>query len=205
MPPVDLESWLSPEWLGSLVVLLLVALAAGAAWSAWRKHRSRRPKEQHAPLYVTLDELGAAGPPHSGPAVVAHGVRMRLALLVVAPVGRGTPAPDLLRLGEVMENLAPGMAAVVATHRPVVRVWPPQLSVRGFAAALFANVRLPGERGKGTPWTTLAGRFTAGERKFLVGLVLRAAGPNSLGERTVEQDHDWLDILRVDGVSSAPS
>ena len=67
----------------------------------------------------------------------------------------------------------------------------------GFAHQFFANVRLPGNRGKGTPWSSVAGIFHIEERPVMAGLVLRAARPNSLGETLIDSEEKWLGCLRV--------
>ena len=78
------------------------------------------------------------------------------------------------------DNIVPGLAQFSNFIKPLVRQWPAQLSTQGFSNTLFANLRLPGEHGKGTPWSVIAGRFEVGGQNILAGLVLRAAGPNSL-------------------------
>jgi hypothetical protein len=62
---------------------------------------------------------------------------------------------------------------------------------------LFSNLRLPGDHGKGTPWSVIAGRFEVGGQNILAGLVLCAAGPNSLGQFVIERPGQWLDLLRI--------
>ena len=42
-----------------------------------------------------------------------------------------------------------------------------------------------------------AGKFEGGGQQYLVGLICCAAGPNSLGEMTVDKPGQWLSILRV--------
>ncbi len=122
---------------------------------------------------------------------------MRLALVVLAPVGRGNELPPAAELPKLLDSAVPGLGGLLAAHGTRIKLWPPQLSTHGFAAALFGNVRLPGDRGKGTPWCTVAGKFMAGGRGFLAGLVLRAAAANNLGQMTLQSDTDWLDALRV--------
>jgi hypothetical protein len=120
-----------------------------------------------------------------------------LAVVVVAPGGRGGELPSSDLLPGLMERLLPGMTQVIAAHHPKICRWPQQLSSQGFAQKFFNQVTLPGTRGKGTPWCSIAGKLTVGERTFLVGLVLCAGAANALGQVTVQHEGQWLDILRI--------
>jgi hypothetical protein len=60
-------------------------------------------------------------------------------------------------------------------------------------------VALPGDRGKGTPWCSIAGRLQVGDRLFLIGLVCCAHQPNALSQFVVQHEGQWLDILRIRG------
>ena len=75
--------------------------------------------------------------------------------------------------------------------------WPSQLSSQGFAQSFFNHLALPGNRGKGTPWCSIAGRLQLGDRAFLVGLVCTSGSPNGLGQVVVRHEGQWLDILRI--------
>ena len=186
------------RWVVPAAVALAVLVAMGVAFRMWRAARRRR-RTVGEPLWleINVDELGPAGPPAGGPALLVHHVPVRLTLLVLAPIGRGSQLPRAGELSQLLDNAVPGLGGLLAAHGTRIKLWPPQLSTTGFAAALFANVRLPGDRGKGTPWCTIVGKFMAGQRGFLAGLVLRAASANSLGQMTLERDTDWLDALRV--------
>jgi hypothetical protein len=58
-------------------------------------------------------------------------------------------------------------------------------------------LRLPGDHGKGTPWSVIAGRFEVAGQNILAGLVLCAEAPNSLGQFVIDRPGQWLDLLRV--------
>ena len=122
---------------------------------------------------------------------------MRLAGIVLAPVGRLRELPTAAEMPVVFEEVLPGLELVVKAHRPLVRFWPSQVSTRGFANAFFGNIRLPGDAGKGTPWSAVAGIFKYEGIPLMIGLVLRAAAPNSLGQVVVNAQHEWLGCLRV--------
>ena len=85
-------------------------------------------------------------------------------------------------------------------HETQVRRWPNQLSVHGFTNLLFANARLPGQGGKGTPWSTVAGTIRLQGQPFLAGLILRARTANNFGQIVVEREEQWLACLRVTGL-----
>jgi hypothetical protein len=95
-----------------------------------------------------------------------------------------------------MDQIVPGLRATVAAHGTQIKLWPPQLSTQGFAHALVAEIPLPGNRGRGTPWCSLAGRFAADGRAFLAGLVMRADGANNLSLSVLERETQWLELLR---------
>jgi hypothetical protein len=183
--------------------LLTWIVGAGAAlvavWIAvkWLK-RSPRAK---SPLPVDLDvdvlSLPTAGPPDAGPVLHYYGLPVRLAVLVIAPAGRVRELPPVDQMGDLFDAIVPGLSQVVASHQPLVRRWPSQLSVRGFAHQFFHHVRLPGQGGKGTPWNSAAGVFKVETQPMMAGFILRAAGPTSLSQTIVEQEVQWLDLLRI--------
>ena len=67
----------------------------------------------------------------------------------------------------------------------------------GFRPSVLRNAKLPGDGGKGSPWSSVAGVFKVKGQPVMAGLVLRAAEPNSLGQTIVEEEHQWLGCLRV--------
>jgi hypothetical protein len=143
----------------ALQLALALAATAVAAIVLYRLAFARRKRGKGEPpsLLVDLAQLDAMGPPAGGPVVECYHIPMRLAVLVVAPIGKGD-APSAFQLPAILDQIAPGLSAVPATHDTIVKFWPAQLSVRGFSTAFFGQVRLPGDRGKGTPWCSLSGR-----------------------------------------------
>jgi hypothetical protein len=148
-------------------------------------------------LSIDVSELGDQGPPSANIALELYNLPVRLAAVVIAPTGRGSQLPLNADAAAILDNVVPGLAEIVHAHKPLIRRWPAQLSTQGFSNTLFANVRLPGEHGKGTPWSIVAGRFEADGQNMLAGLVLIAARPNSLGQFVVNRPGQWLDLLRV--------
>jgi hypothetical protein len=194
--PQELEAygltWPMVAGAAAAFVLLLVVVAVV-------RRLRRKQKPQPKPLDLTLDvsTLGEYGPRSGEPTAELYHVPMRLAAIVLAPTGRGTSLPDSADAAAVAEALVPGLGEVVAVQRPRIVRWPAQLSSQGFSNTFFSLVRLPGDRGRGTPWCAVAGRCESDGKKLLVGLVCCADAPNSLGQITVERESQWLDLLRV--------
>jgi hypothetical protein len=174
--------------LGLLLVVIMVLLL---------RRRGGRPDRKEPDLRIDLGSLPDHGPPPAGPRLEFYGTPVRLAVLVLAPAGRNSPLPSEEELSDLIDDLVPGLWAVVEAHNPLVRCWPFQLSTQGFTHAFFKHVQLPGDRGKGTPWSAVAGRFETGTRQLLAGLVCVADRPNSLSQITVAHMGQWLDVLRI--------
>lgn len=126
-----------------------------------------------------------------------YNIPMRLAALVVAPAGRGSELPEPDRLADLLDNLSPGLKNAFHQHQPKLLPWPSQLSSEGFVRAFFRHVPLPGDKGRGTPWCSLAGRIESKDDSVLVGLLCRGASSNSLGQIPIERPSKWLDVVRV--------
>lgn len=173
-----------------LVVLLLVL---------WRFLRRRRKVEAplRADLNVEVAALADVGPPQGPPTLELYNLPVRLAAVVLAPVGVSRELPSEEQLPAMLDAVAPGLDKVAALHRPLIRRWPNQVSARGFAHLFFNHARLPGTAGKGTVWSSVAGLVKVGDEPIMAGLVLRAAAPNSLGQTVIDAEHQWLGCLRV--------
>ncbi len=193
--PVEETAAVLP-WVIAVVVALLVAAAALVVFRSWK--RRRRPLPPPAPA-LTLDiaSLPVRALVVGGPGLTCYNLPARLAVVILAPAGRSTELPAVGELHELLEGLVPGLSEVTAAHQPLVRRWPPQLSVRGFAQQFFTHVPLPGDHGKGTPWCALAGAFKFQGRTVMVGLILRTETSTGLGQRAIERETQWLDVLRT--------
>ncbi len=188
---------MSPGDLLAYGLILLAVLAL--AYVAWKILRGRSEQTVALPpaLDVQVTGLGTAGPPPGPPVLEYYHYPVRLAAIVLAPAGRTRELPPVDQLGGLVDLLVPGLGPVVALHQPLVRRWPPQLSVRGFAHSFFVHARLPGQGGKGTPWCSVAGVFRVDNQPVMAGLVLRAASNVSLGQQIVDHEGKWQDVLRV--------
>ena len=180
---------------GAVLAVLLVLLVGIIVLLLRRRGAPRKPMEPD--LHIDLTSLPDHGPPPDGPQLELYGTPVRLAVLVLAPAGRNNPIPPADQLPERIDDLVPGLWAVVEAHEPLIRFWPFQLSTQGFAHSFFKHVPLPGDRGKGTPWSAVAGRFETESQQLLAGVVCVADRPNSLGQVTVAHVGQWLDVLRI--------
>ncbi|MCH8047787.1 MAG: hypothetical protein IID44_29185 [Planctomycetes bacterium] len=150
---------------------------------------------EEPPLRIDVAQLTV---PDVGSAVLEfYNMPVRLAAVVLAPSGRSAKLPPADEMPATIEQLVPGLMAVLKSDQPVFRRWPGQLSSSGFSSSFFTNVPLPGDFGKGTPWCAAAGRFEAAGQNYLIGLVMKAAGPNSLSQVAIERSAQWLDVLRI--------
>ena len=183
--------------LGGVVCVAVLLLLIVAVVIAILRRRGRKQEPAAPDLRVDVSRLPAQGPPAEGPRLEFYGIPVRLAVLVLAPAGRGSCVPDGRSLEEALDSLLPGLVEVVKVHRPLVRGWPFQLSTQGFVHSFFGNLALPGDHGKGTPWCAAAGRFQAGDQQLLAGVVCVADKPNALSQVTIQQMGQWLDVLRI--------
>jgi hypothetical protein len=191
----------APRWLlgNGLPYGLAIAGALVVLWIAWRllQRRKQTPPRLAPDLRIDVPSLGENGPPPGRPVLELYNLPVRLAAVVLAPVGLERELPPDDQLGPYFDSIVPGLDQVVRRHKPLVRRWPNQVSTRGFANLFFGNVRLPGTFGKGTPWSSVAGMFRVEDQPVMAGLILCALRPNSLSQTTVASEHQWLGCLRV--------
>ena len=201
-PVPDLDFFANKETrlFALLAIGTAIALCLGTMlfliFRLFRKRSSPAP-DQRDELAIDVAALPASSPPKDGPQLEFYGTPVRLAVMVLAPVGRGGETPAPAELADTLENLLPGLQEIIGRHQPQVIIWPNQLSSQGFLQAFFNLAALPGDRGKGTPWCSAAGKFEGGGQQYLAGLICCSAGPNSLGEITVDKPGQWLSVLRV--------
>lgn len=128
---------------------------------------------------------------------MVYHVPVRLAVVVIAPLGRESDPPTHSEVPKLLDRIVPGLASALSHDQTIVKIWPRQLSATGFAPYLLRHVRLPGDKGRSSPWCLLAGRTTFGDAAYAIGLALGAAAPNNLGLIAVESEHQWLDVVRM--------
>ncbi len=171
----------------ALLVVAIIALS----------RRSKQPKPQPLDLTIDVSSLDARGPSGEFPQLTYLGHPVRLAALVVAPVGRSGAIPEADQLLDAVDQLIPGLVDVISIDHPVVKFWPGQLSTQGFAHVFFRNVKLPGDRGARTPWCSVAGKFKVGGQQYLAGLLCSAGKLNDLSELAADDNDQWARVLEV--------
>lgn len=195
----------SPFHIVSLEVPWPILIVAGLTlfmclvFLIWRRLRRREQAAAPPPADLAIDvsTLPLNGPDNTRLRIEVYGIPVRIAVIVLAPVGRVGSLPPADEFTKLIEQLVPGFSDVVIRDQPVVRPWPGQLSSQGFANAFFNHVPLPGARGKGTPWCSLVGKFTAHGKQFLAGIVCCASRENSLSQLVIQHEGQWNDVLRV--------
>lgn len=199
--PAIWETWLDADrWMLTAVVAGVCGLALALAISVLLKRLRRRPTAsvQDSVLQeIRVTDLRVAGPGNQFPRLEVYGTPVRLAVLVLAPVGRQSVLPPAELLPMVWESLVPGLNELVVRDAPLLRFWPVQLSSQGFAQVFFHHLALPGDHGRGTPWCALAGKVDWGGKQYLVGMAACGDSPNGLNMLTLQHQGQWLDAIRI--------
>ena len=135
---------------------------------------------------------GAPGPQR----LMVEGLPARVRLVVVAPVGKqGGINED--GAADFLDQLVRGMGAVVERDKPRIRLWPPQLSNRGFGPTFHRLVSRPEDDGEPSHWVMLAGPAKLGKWQVLLGMALYADKTNTLGRLHLEPNQ-WAEMLRIE-------
>jgi len=192
-PRPALPAWV--WWAAGVAPVVLLLILLGLVRIVRARRRTRGLPELMP--FIDVGLLAASGPPPHGPRLEFYGTPVRLAVVVIAPAGRQGELPPAAALPTLLDRLVPGLPGVVASHQPLICRWPAQLSAQGFAQSFFNHVALPGDRGKSTPWCSIAGKLQVGDRVFLLGFVCCASHPNALGQFVVQYEGQWLDMLRI--------
>lgn len=191
-----------PEFdqLGEFVVIFVVAVAGAllfvAAWRALRRSARRRAAGE-VDLTIDVATLPQGAPPADGSRLTFYHTPVRLSAVVIAPAGREGTLPSERMLPATIDHLLPGLGALLESHHARIFRWPPQLSAHGFVHAFWRHATLPGDRGKGTAWLSLAGPFEASDRRYLAGLVFCSNEANNFGQLEVDRPGGWIDVLRI--------
>jgi hypothetical protein len=189
----DWPPWALPVAIGAaggllvLLLLLLLRLVGGGARKKKRKKKADGAEE----------ELAAYPPPPPGKARVrVRGLPVRVRLVVLAPLGRGSVVdPD--QAGMLLDQVLHGLGGAVRADRARVLTWPAQLSASGFAPTFLRSTERPEPDGRPSRWVLVCGPARAGTRQIAVGLALLADQPNSLGNLILTPDQ-WYDAVRVE-------
>jgi hypothetical protein len=144
-----------------------------------------------------LEELETRGPPDGSYSMELYGTPVCLRVVVLAPLGRGSELPENEHIPHIMNHFMTGFTKVVAAHHSILVRWPEQLSASGFQQAFFNHAGLPGDHGRGSCWSAVAGRFSMADSQYLLGLVFSTADADGLGELAVKHEGQWLDVVRI--------
>lgn len=187
------------DWISSLGYFLpaSICVALIVVVLFFKLRRRKVIAQEEKPLASIAISSLSEGPKPDNTKLTYFGTPVRIALIVVAPSGRHAVLPPGRDLLKILEAITPSFGETVEKNAPVIRRWPAQLSVRGFAHAFFNGLEMPGNRGKGTVWSAVSGRVEYGNASYLVGITFCSNEPNALSEHLVEHPGEWLSVLRA--------
>jgi hypothetical protein len=190
----DLVDRITDNW-------VLIAAGAGVVVAAMVLLRiAAGRKRPHPDLESGLREDLAEHPPPppvAGRRLAVNGTPVRLRLVVVAPTGKLQDAITPEGVSDLLDDVFHGLSAYVKADKPRVRVWPPQLSVAGFAPTFHRLVASPDAGRETSRWVKLAGPARTGKRAILLGLAVLADEPVKLGDLQVETT-EWGELLEIE-------
>ena len=125
-----------------------------------------------------------------------HNLPARLGVVVLAPLGR-LDLPDDEEIPNILDGLVPGLGKFVADDTPIVRSWPNQVSVGGFANNLALHMQVGGKDLTETPWCLVAGKTRRPDGLLLVTLALAAEASNRLGVVRLDDESQWMQAIQV--------
>jgi len=125
-----------------------------------------------------------------------HNLPARLGVVVLAPLGR-LDLPDDEEIPNILDGLVPGLGKFVADDTPIVRSWPNQVSVGGFANNLSLHMQVGGKDLTETPWCLVAGKTKRPDGLLLVTLALAAEASNRLGVVRLDDESQWMQAIQV--------
>jgi len=193
--PAELQDygWLILGVAGLLLFLIVVALIRGL-WRVLFPRRSRPALLDFGPK-ENLDELPLAADPAGKRRLTVEGVPVRLRLVVLAPLGKKHPI-SADAVGETLDRVLWGLGTMYQQDRPAVRIWEPQLSHQGFAAAFHRAMLKPEPEGRPSRWILVAGQTPARPHSILLGLAMWSDNVNLIGRLTLEPGQ-WANVLRI--------
>jgi hypothetical protein len=172
-----------------LVVAVLVLLRIAAS-------RKKQTPDLEKGLRENLAEYPPP-PPAGGRRLTVNGTPARVRLVVVAPTGKQQDPIAADDVPDLLDAVCRGLGPVLTADKPRVRVWPPQLSVAGFAPTFHRLVASPDAGRESSRWVKLAGPARTGKRPILLGLAVLADEAVNLGDVQVETT-EWGELLRVE-------
>ena len=132
-------------------------------------------------LKFDVAALGDLGLPTGPPVLEFYNLPVRLAAVVLAPVGPGRRiAAGQINSRRCSMRLVPGLDKVVALHRPLLAPLAQPSQFAGFRPRLLQQRSAARRGGKGTPWSSVAGVFKLAGQPVMAGLVVRAPAAQQL-------------------------
>ena len=175
------------------VVLLVLALVRRLFRTLFGRRRPARALDL-GPV-ENLDEYPLPLGPAGRRRLTVEGLPVRLRLVVVALLGKQGQIREG-DLPELLDQVLWGLGALYREDSPGVRLWPPQLSSQGFAAAFHRRLRKREPEGQPSRWVLVAGPTPPRPRPILLGLALWADDVNPIGRLTLEPGQ-WSSVLRT--------
>jgi hypothetical protein len=188
-----LQGWVWWALLGFIALLLV--LIVWAIVSKIRGSFDRKEAVPHDNLAEDLESIPAPAPSTGDRRLTVDGVPVRLRLVVVAPSGVDTEI-NAGHVQKLLDHVVVGLGEIAANDKPVVRIWPAQLSYEGFAHAFHRNTPIPEGEHQPSPWVLVAGRAKIGTNNVMLGLGLLSIRPTTLGRRTLKM-HEWPETFRI--------
>jgi hypothetical protein len=194
LPPPARDYWWAILGVAALAVVLIVLTLVRRLFRAVFGHRQPARVLDLGPV-ENLDDYPLPLEPAGRRRLTVEGVPVRLRLVVVAPLGKQGPIQEA-DLPEVLDQVLWGLGTLYRQDHPGVRLWPPQLSSQGFAAAFHRRMSKREPEGQPSHWILVAGPTPPRPHPVLLGLALWADVANPIGRLTLEPSQ-WSSVLRI--------
>lgn len=136
-------------------------------------------------------------PPPGLSHLFCEGLSVRLRLIVMAQTGTGGNEITADEIPGLLEHVLRGLGGFVETDKPRLRVWPPQLSISGFAPRFFRLVQSPDKEGESSNWILAAGSHRVGNKVLLLGMALYSEQPTT-HTRLLLENKEWKDSFDIE-------
>src|SRR5262245_29152936 len=157
-------------------------------------------RRRHDPEGRLSEDLSEYPSPPAGKGMrrlTINGMPVRVRLVVVAPTGKQHQSITPEDVPDLLDDLCRGISTVLRADKPRIRIWPPQLSLAGFAPTFHRLIKAPSGKGNKSAWVLVAGPTRASGKPILLGMALLAEEPTRLGQVTLE-GADWNETIRVE-------
>ncbi|MEZ6139466.1 MAG: hypothetical protein R3B84_02740 [Zavarzinella sp.] len=144
------------------------------------------------------EDLSSFPPPPAGEVseLFADGVPVRIRLIIIAPVGQRPKPIRADQAEDLLDDVLRGISRQIAADNPRIVIWPPQMSLQGFAATFHRLVPNPDGAQKKSRWLKMAGPAKTHSQPILLGLALLA--PEEVKKLELHLDTpDWAQVLQI--------